>query len=108
MLGGVMSMLMLVSAALAEFPALSRQLPVTDWPEPSPRVVGGVTLNTPDKLSVQVKLTVTVTLFQPLRFGPIDLELVIAGGVLSMFIPVTEAEATFPALSVHVPAVDWP
>ena len=106
MLGGVMSMLMLFSAVLAEFPALSRQVPVTVWPAPSPRVVGGVTLNTPDKVSEQAKLTVTVTLFQPLRFGPTDLELVITGSVLSMFIPVTDAEAMLPALSAQVVFLD--
>ncbi len=90
------------TVAEAEFPALSRQVPVTDWPPPSPRVVGEGALNTPDKASEQVKLTVTVTLFQPFALAEGNLEPVMTGGVLSMFIPVTVTEAVLPALSVHV------
>jgi hypothetical protein len=106
MLGGVRSMLMGVCVELAEFPALSRHVPVADCPPPSPRVVGGGELNTPERASVQVKVTVTATLFQPLEFGLTDLELVITGGVLSMLIAETVAEPLFPALSVQVALLD--
>ncbi len=104
--GFVRSTLMLLWVELAEFPALSKQVPVTDWPPPSLRVEGGGTLDTPDKTSEQVKLTVTVTLFQPLEFGLADLELAMTGGVLSMLMLVTVAEPVFPALSVHVAVLD--
>ncbi len=106
--GGVRSMLMLVWDVLAAFPALSRHVPLTDWPPPSPRVVSEGALNTPDRVSAQVKLTVTVALFQPLELAPGDLEPEITGDVLSMLIPETVAEAVFPALSVQLPVADWP
>ena len=101
-------MLMLFSEVLAEFPALSRQNPVTDWPPPSPRVDGGEVLWTPDRASEQAKMTVTVALYQLFEFGVADRELVIAGGVWSMLIPEVVAELVLPALSVHVPVTDSP
>jgi hypothetical protein len=107
-IGLVRSTLMLVSDVLAEFPALSVQVPVADWPAPSLREVGGGLLNTPDKLSEQAKLTITVTLYQLLEFGLDERELVSVGGVLSMLIPDTVADFALPALSVHVPLADWP
>jgi hypothetical protein len=108
MLGNVKSMLMPVWDELAELPALSRQTPVTDWLAPSPRVVGGGELETPDKPSVQVKLTVTATLFHPLELAAGDLELVIEGAVLSILIPETVPDPVFPALSVQLALLDWP
>ncbi len=63
---------------------------------------------TPDSESVHVKLTVTVLLFQPLAFAEGDLEPVMVGGVLSMLMLITVAEALFPALSAQIPASDWP
>ncbi len=107
MIGCVRSTLILVWELLAEFPALSMHVPVTDWPPPSPRFELDGVLNTPERASVQVKLTVTVTLFQPLVLAPGDLELVIRGAVLSMLIPPTVAEDVLPALSVQLPLADW-
>ncbi len=102
-------MLMLLTVTEAELPALSEQVPVTDWPAPSPvRVVGKVYVFTPDRGSVQTKLTVTVPLFQPLEFAPGEPEPVMLGGVVSMLTPATVAVAVFPALSVQVALRDWP
>ncbi len=108
MVGGVRSMLMLLSVALAKFPALSRQFPVTDCPAPSPRVVGNELLETPDKGSEQAKLTVTWALFHPLLPARGDLELVIMGGVRSILIPPSVVLTEFPARSVQFPVTDWP
>jgi hypothetical protein len=101
-------MLILPTVAEAEFPALSKHVPVTDWAPPSPRVVLEGPLNTPERLSVQVKLTVTGTLFHPLMLAPGDLKPVMIGGVLSMLIPLTVVDAVLPALSAHVPVADCP
>ncbi len=108
MVGGVRSTLMLLSVAPAVLPARSTQFPVMDWAAPSAKVTGDGVLATPERVSEQVKLTVTGSLFQPYVLGWTFLELVTLGGVRSIFIPVTEAEALFPALSVHVPAADCP
>jgi len=67
--GGVRSMLMLVSVVLAALSARSVQFPVTDWPLPSPRVVGDEKLDTPERASEQAKLMVTGTLFHPFMLG---------------------------------------
>src|SRR6266852_1573700 len=68
--GGVRSMLMPETVALAVLPALSVAVPVAVWPAPSPeRVTGPVTLATPDCPPMAVKLTVTGALYQPLAFG---------------------------------------
>jgi len=99
---------MLVSDVLAEFPALSVQVPAADRPEPSFSETGGGLLNTPDKLSEQAKLTVTVALYQLLAFGLDERELVSVGGVLSMSIPDTVAEFALLALSVQVPLAVCP
>ena len=63
---------------------------------------------TPERESEHTKLTVTGALFQPFPFGGMDLDPVIVGGVLSMFIPLTVAETELPALSVQVEPRDWP
>ena len=65
-------------------------------------------MNTPESASEHAKVTVTLTLFQPLAFGKGDLELVATGGVLSKLIPEIVAEAEFPALSVQVEVLDCP
>ena len=106
--GGVRSTFMLDCEELAELPALSRQTPVTDCPAPSPSVESGGDVQTPERASVHVKLTVTVTLFHPFRPGPGDFELVIEGGVLSILIPETVPEPVLPALSMHVALRDCP
>ncbi len=55
---------------------------------------------------MHVKVTVTGPLFQSLALGPVR-ELKMLGGVLSILMPPTVADATFPALSVHVALRDW-
>ncbi len=102
MIGRVRSMLTLPTVADEEFPARSRQLPMTDCPAPSPSVLGGEELDTPERPSEQTKLTVTVTLFQPFALSGEDLDPVIVGEVLSILIPPTVTEAELPALSTHV------
>lgn len=91
----------------AELPALSTHVPVTDWPAPSPRIVGPERDPMPDRASEQLKLTVTEALFQPFGFGGIDLEPVMVGSVRSTFMSPTVTEAEFPASSVHVAVLDW-
>ncbi len=101
-------MLMPLSDTLAVLPARSTHVPVTDRPAPSPTVTGDGVPATPDRASEQVKLTVTGSLFQPYRLGWTFLELVMLGGVRSIFIPIIVAEFVFPALSVQIPATDFP
>ncbi len=55
------------------------------------------------KPSLQVKVTVTGALYQPLLFGPRSGVAVMLGAVLSMF-RLSVAVAWLPALSVAVPA----
>src|SRR5262249_49563076 len=54
----------------------------------------------------QLKLAVTLELFQPAEFGGGLAAPVIVGGVLSM-LTVAEAVVLFPALSVAVPVTTW-
>ena len=54
--------------------------------------------------AVQVNVTVTLPLFQPLGFGVGEAEAVIEGSVSSMF-SVVLAVAVLPALSVAVPEI---
>jgi hypothetical protein len=70
--------------------------------------VGGLPAAKPERISEHWKLTVTFVLFQPLALGGGVREPVIAGGVLSIFMPLTVAEAEFPARSKHVPGTDCP
>ena len=64
--GAALSMLMPLTVALAELPALSVTVPVTLWLEPSVlTVMGPVTLATPESASFPVKLTVTMLLYHP-------------------------------------------
>jgi hypothetical protein len=62
----------------------------------------------PDRLSEQVKLTVTFEAFQPFPFGPGVALAVMLGSVRSMLIPAAVTEELFPALSTAVPLADWP
>src|SRR5207253_353450 len=95
-------------AGLAPLPALSTQLPVTDWPAPSVlRVVGASELATPERASLQVKLTVTAVLFQPAALAAGDRLPLIDGAVRSMSMAETVAPAELPALSRQVPERDW-
>ena len=73
-IGGVLSILMPDITVLAELPALSVAMPVTDWSAPSPvRVVSGVTesIPEPEGSSDAVKWTVTSVLYQPLVLGEV-------------------------------------
>ena len=103
--GGVLSMLMFDKVAEAEFPARSVQVPPTDCPTPSlaSRVsLGGLPADSPERLSEQAKLTVTLVWFHPFELAAGTREAVIVGGVLSMFIPNTVTEAELPATSTTV------
>ncbi len=105
--GAVRSTLIEPTVAIAEFPALSVQLPVTDWSGPSVRRSTGLeTVPTPERASVQLKLTVTGTLFQPLALGPGDREPIAVGAVRSIM-TVTETEFDVPCMlvAVHVSVV---
>ncbi len=106
--GGVKSMLMPPTVVDAVLPALSVQLPVTDWAAPSPvRVDGAVVEPTPDRVSEQVKLTVTGPLFQPLTLGTGLADPVTLGRVLSI-LTVTETELDVPAPLVAVQVIVVP
>ena len=102
-------MLMLLTILEAELPALSVHVPVRDWSEPSVETIWGLTgvPSTSESLSVQLKLTVTAPLFQPSPSAAGDLEPITTGGVRSMLIDPTVAEAKLPALSVQLPVTDW-
>ena len=57
---------------------------------------------------MQVKVTVTFELFQPLAFGAGDTDAVIVGATAGWMFSVTLAELGLPALSVAVPVMTWP
>lgn len=100
--GGVLSTLIPLTVDVAELPAKSVQVPLTDCPAPSAdRIVGagGLPAASPESLSAQVKLTVTFVLFQPFALGAGVREPVMLGGVLSILIPPSVAAAEFPAKS---------
>ena len=63
-------------------------------------------MSTPERPSVQEKLTVTGPLFQPCALGAIDRELEMVGGVKSMLMFPTVAEAELLAKSTQVPVTD--
>ena len=85
----------------AELPALSTQEPVLDWLVPSVEIVCGLAgpVDTPERVSVQLKVTVTSPLFHPDEFGEGEAEPDITGGVSSILI-VSEMEFVSPAPSV--------
>src|SRR5215472_1381542 len=100
--GGVLSMLRLADA-VAVLPARSRAVPETAWLAPSVEATTWVgQKSTPLSASEQLKLTVTLVLFQPAALGEGDTMAAIAGAVSSMF-KVAFALAVFPALSLAVP-----
>src|SRR5437764_244763 len=100
-------MLMPLTVAEAVLPALSLAVPVTDCAAPSLlSVVGPAQLATPDSASLHMNESVTSVLFQPAALGAGDAAPVIVGGVLSMLMPLTVAEAALPALSLAVPVTD--
>src|SRR6266581_5208469 len=106
--GGVLSMLMLATFALAWFPALSKHVPLTDWCAPSlDRMTGLVTKPTPERESEHLKVTVTFPLFQPKLSGTGEAEPVTVGAVLSMLMFPILREAVLPALSAQEAVLDW-
>jgi hypothetical protein len=91
---------------VAEFPATSETVPLMICPTPSVvTVCGGGQLTTPDKLSEQVKVTVTGVLFQPVAEASGDCVAVIVGGVKSK-LTLTQAVAGSPAVSKALPQMD--
>ena len=102
--GGVSSILT-VALVLFEFPATSVALPVAVWPAPScVKLTGEAQVATPDSASAQLKLTVTLVLFQPKLLARGLNVAAMLGGVLSILTFVLGV-AVFPALSVAVPGM---
>lgn len=105
--GGVLSSL-ITTVAVAVAPAASVTVPLTGMLAPSVEttcVVGQLVIGAPP--GVQVKLTVTLVLFQPAELGPGEGTAMMVGGVFEMF-SVICAVAELPATSVAVPFTTWP
>jgi hypothetical protein len=99
--GGTLSTLTNAEVSL-EFPALSTAVPFT-WLTPcAVTVTGEGHTATPDSESLQLKLTVTLLLFQPEELGAGLATALIIGGVKSRF-TVTLVLAVRPAVSTAVP-----
>src|SRR6185437_3651092 len=96
--GAVLSMLIPLTVVLALLPAASVAVPVMLWLLPSPRVTGAGQTSTPERVSAQVKVTVTLPLYQPPALAVRFRAALIVGGVLSMLMNATSL-ALFPALS---------
>jgi hypothetical protein len=85
--GRVSSMLIPLTVAVAELPALSTAVPLALWFAPSVVSVTGagqVSIPDPPGLSAHEKVTITLLEFQPLAFGAGEAVAVIVGAVLSM------------------------
>jgi hypothetical protein len=103
MSGAVLSMLT-ETVKVAELPAKSVALPLTNWLAPSPvRVVLPEYEFKPERPSETMNETVTDSLFQPYAFGSGLLEPTIEGGVLSMLTE-TVKDTELPARSTAVPS----
>src|SRR6266849_4190689 len=101
--GAVLSMLIPLTVDVAELPATSMQVPLTDCPAPSAeRTVGagGLLGAKPERVSAHAKLIVTLVLFQPLAFAAGERAPVIIGDVLSSLMVTVFAVSMLPALSV--------
>jgi hypothetical protein len=106
--GAVRSMLIPDSVAEDVLPALSRQVPVADWPSPSLLTVDdtlGVIAR--DKLSPHDQVTATSPLFQSNSLPGVRLVRVITGTVVSMLIARRVLDEVLPATSVHVAVAPW-
>src|SRR5439155_4731024 len=102
--GGVLSTFT-ATLVMPTFPATSTAVPVTIWFAPSVVITtGGVTLATPERLSVATKDTFTSVWFQPFELASGAWEAVTAGGVISKLM-MTVVVAAFPARSVAVPEI---
>src|SRR6266571_9138927 len=94
--GGVLSTFR-VSLVEAVLPARSTAVPVITWPAPSAETTTGpVQLAMPEVASEQVKVTVTLVLFQPLALAGGSARAVIIGGSLS--VPMISATMAPPGL----------
>src|SRR5438093_12686441 len=82
--GAVSSTLRPVRPALALLPAASTAVPLALWLAPSPTVLAAEQLSMPERLSAQVKLTITSSLYQPLALAARSGAALIVGAVLSM------------------------
>src|ERR1700722_1025575 len=105
MVGGVLSMLTVAHASSEEFPAASTACPQRDWFAPSvATATGGGQVLTPDPLSKQVNVTVTLVLFHPAAFGRGKTETAIVGTVVSV---VNVCETTLLELPARSKTVNW-
>jgi hypothetical protein len=104
--GLVLSMLTTTEVE-AELPALSTAVPMTDWFAPSVESVVEVEQDwMPESASMQVYVTVTFSLFQPLALAAGAVTATIVGLVLST-LTLAVAVAAFPATSTAVPKTSW-
>ena len=101
--GAVASYLSWIDADVT-LPALSRQLPVAAAVGLAfPKKGADVQLAIPERASVPAQVIVTGCVYQPSKSGGrLSVAPVMCGGVASYFSPNAGAEATLPALSVHV------
>src|SRR5262249_23224011 len=96
-------MLMPLIVAVAEFPARSKHVALTDWLALSPDTTigsGGLPAATPERLSAHWNLACTFVVFQPYALGPCVRYPVIVGGVLSNLMTIVLELSALPALSV--------
>ena len=105
--GGVSSTLRLPRLVEAWLPATSRAVPAAVWAAPWLRVWAAGQLAIPDRVSPQVKPTVTSSRYQPCALAGRSGAALIVGGVLSRLI-VTLTLALLPALSTAVPVATSP
>src|SRR5881397_536314 len=103
--GLVLSIFTSPSVLLATLPARSWHVPVPCWCMPSVEIVcESEAAITPDRLSEQVQLSATSTLFQPLAFlAGLWLAELIVGAVLSRLTLPSKWVALFPARSRQIP-----
>src|SRR5687768_4989233 len=96
MVGNTVSMSMSVTVAVLVLPAASVAVPTTNWPAPSLlNSVSPTQEATPDRLSSQVKLTLTAPLFQPKPFAT-GRRLPSMDGAVASSLMVTETGPTEP------------
>src|SRR5919199_1012480 len=92
--------------AAVVLPAASLAVPLTLWLAPSASVCGAGQVAIPDRLSAQVKPTVTSALYQPLALAARSAAALMVGAVLSMLTR-TGSLAVLPALSTALPLASW-
>src|SRR3954451_12819710 len=92
--GAVRSIMTVGLSAFVMLPALSETLSEALRPVPSPVMVlfAGTLLASPDVASNAVHLIATSPLYQPLPFAPVVGAPLSDGAVLSMLMPVTDAD----------------